>query len=368
MRIHVLSGWAACALACAPALAENTPAPWAPYVELRLWEAYDGIPIRQFEKDWSVGFAPRDGRNVMIQRNRVEAGVDNGVWRLGWEYRQEALLSSNRDTLELVHLYKQRIQLAAPASFAVQAQMEGWSAQGLRASRWFELPLQGARTPRLNVGLALYAKPRLRENSVSGQASGGGADADAYSFSVAQSDVNSRFSYPFMTQTPSGSGASVSLALDWPLGESSDFKLALDDVWSRMRWSNMPQTRQTADSAVAQYDAQGYINYRPLLSGQNSQASKSATIRPAATAALATRYGDWGGALQLERYAGLTIQTLTASRHYAWGTLSASVETRFKTLGLGYARGDFHIALQADQLNTNRAKALGLNMGYRHPF
>jgi hypothetical protein len=373
MRLLVLAGLLACGSTCLPAQAQGTapqssvPAGWAPYVEVRLWEAFDGIPVKQFEKDWSVGFAPRTGRNVIFQRNRVEAGVEQGAWRLAWEYRQEALLLTNRDSMELVHLYKQRVKLTAPTAFDVQARMEAWSAQGLRVSRWFELPGGSAnQQPRLNLALALYGKPRVRDNSVAGRATRG--TSDDYTVDLAQTDINSGFSYPFMQQAYGGSGSSASLALDWPLGTASSFKLKLDDLWSRMNLRNLPQTEQQVNSAVAQYDEQGYINYRPLLSGQNSQVSRNSKLRRSGAATLASRFGLWGAAVQLERYAGETIPTLTASRQFGWGGVSASVETRFKTVGLGFDRGDFHAAVQADRLNLNRAKALGLNLGYRHQF
>ncbi|MET3134247.1 hypothetical protein AAKU55_004542 [Oxalobacteraceae bacterium GrIS 1.11] len=361
MRHVYLAGLVACW--CAPGWAAE-PARWAPYVEASAWEAYDGIPIRQFEKDWSVGYAPKAGRNVMFQRNRIEAGLEYGAWRLAWEYRQEAVLSTDDATMELIRLYKQRVKLSAPASFDVEARLQAWSAQGLRLSRWFEAPAAGA--ARVNLALALYGTPRVRDNTVTGKAEGG--PDQPYSFQVAQTDANSRYSYPFMHNSFGGSGASVSLALDWPLSATSVFKLKLDDLWSRMRWRNLPQTVQTANSAVAQYDAQGYINYRPLLSGQNSQIDQNATIRRSGAATLATRWDAWGAALEVQRYAGVTIPTFTGSRQFDWGGLSASVETRFKTVGLAYQRGDFHIGLQTDKLNLNLAKAVGLNLGYRHPF
>lgn len=373
MRILALAGLLACGSTCLPGQAQGA-APhssvltgWAPYVEVRLWEAFDGIPIRQFDKDWSVGFAPRTGRNVSFQRNRGEAGVEKGAWRLAWEYRQEAVLITNRDTMELVHLYKQRVKLAAPTAFDVQARMEAWSAQGLRVSRWFELPGgRATQAPRLNLALALYGKPRVRDNAVTGSATRG--TSDEYTVDLVQTDINSRFSYPFMQQAYGGSGSSASLALDWPLGAAGSFKLKLDDVWSRMRLRNLPQTEQRVNSAVAHYDEQGYINYRPLLSGQNSQVGRSSKLRRSGAATLASRFGLWGASVQIERYAGETIPTLAVSRQFGWGGVSASVETRFKTVGLGFERGDFHAAVQADRLNLNRAKALGLNLGYRHRF
>lgn len=371
MRNDLLAVLVACGAACVPGQAlagapDGALSGWAPYVEVRLWEAYDGIPIKQFESDWSVGFAPRAGRNVMFQRNRVEAGVEKGPWRLAVEFRQEAVLRTTGDTMRLVHRYKQRIKLSEPATFDVAAAAEGWSAKGLRASRWFEIPGVAARAPRLNLAVALYGTPRVRENSLAGQVAGN-AD-DEYSFSVAQTDVNSRFRYPFMREKAGGSGASVSAALDWPLGEASRFTLKLDDLWGRLKLRNVPQTEQVVDSAVAHYDDEGYVNYRPLLSGQNSQISKTVKMRRSGAAALSSRFGAWGAALQVERYAGTTIPTLTASREFGWGKLSASVETRFKTLGLGFERGDFHVALQADRLDLSEAKSFGLNLGYRHAF
>ena len=367
MRNYMLAGLVACGATCVAGQAQTAgpagdPSGWAPYLEVRLWEAYDGIAIRQFERDWSVGFAPKAGRNVMFQRNRLEAGVENGPWRLAFEYRQQAVLRTTGETMQLVYRYKQRIRQGAPATYDVDAEAEGWSAKGLRASRWFEVPGAAAGAPRLNLAVALYGTPRVRENAVSGQVDG------ESSFRVAQTDVNSSFYYPFMGAKASGSGASVSAALDWPLGEASRFGLKIDDLWGRLKLRNVPQTEQVIDSAVVHYDEQGYINYRPLLSGRNSQIGKTMAMRRFGAATLSSRFGQWGVAAQVERYAGISIPTFTASRAFAWGKVSASVETRFKTLGVGFERHDFHIALQSDRLELSQAKSVGLNLGYRHLF
>ncbi|HAT29687.1 MAG TPA: hypothetical protein DCW29_02175 [Janthinobacterium sp.] len=377
MRDYLLTGLLACGAVCQPGWAQeareaaraapNAAGGWAAFVEVRLWEAYDGIPIKQFEKDWSQGFAPKAGRNVMLQRNRVEAGVEKGPWRLAVEYRQEATLNTTEPTMQLVRLDKQRIALKEAATFDVYARAQGWTARGLRASRWFELAGPEARAPRLNLALALYGGTGLRDDTVAGQVSGG--PDEAYRFNAAQTDVNSRYHYPFMPdKSVSGSGASASVALDWPLGANSGFKLKLDDLYSRMRWSNIPQTVQQLDSAVAHYDEQGYINYHPLLNGRNSQISVSGALPRSGAATLTTQQGAWGAALQVERYAGVTIPTVSATRQFGWGKLSASVETRFKSVGVGVERGAFHCALRSDSLNLNLAKAVGLDLGYLYRF
>ena len=56
---------------------------WQAYAQVKLWAVYDAIPVREFDSDWSVGYAPRAGRNLFLQRNRAEFGVEKDGWRLG---------------------------------------------------------------------------------------------------------------------------------------------------------------------------------------------------------------------------------------------------------------------------------------------
>lgn len=337
---------------------------WRPYLELQTWEASDAVAVKKFESDWSTGFSPKGGHNVTLQRLRAGIGVEKDGWSIGWEARQEASLTAERETLEMVRLYKQRLDPSTDTRFNAQARFESWSAQGLRLAHRFEGQAAAGHVPRLTLSAAVYAKPQLRENDVSGTVNY--RQGGSYSFNAAQTDAYSRYrySYPPMRGEPKASGASISALLDWPLADSLSLRLKFDDLWSRIRWSNLPVMQRTVNSDISDRDSNGYVNYRPTLSGMNSQVDRSFSIPRSTTASLSYRLDAWDVAMQIERWSGVTIPTLAVNRHFQWGELNASVETRFNTVGLGVAFGKFRLLVQSDNLHPDRAKALGLQVNY----
>jgi hypothetical protein len=339
---------------------------WRPFVEVDLWRASDPIPIAEFDSDWSKGFSPKDGRNVALMRNRAAAGAESAQWRIGYEIRQEATLVTDRDTLEAVRLYKQRQDPAEPGVFPVNAEYRNWSAQGLRIGRTVEGPLIAGRPVRMAVSGAWYSDSRYRRNDVSGSVRYLGAGD--YTFNARELDIDSRAQLPFLNATPEASGMSISVAAEVPLSDAWTLNLKVDDLWSRMRWRNLPVTRQAINSDVASTDSEGFLNYRPLLSGRNQQVDESISLPRYGTAELSYRTGAWRYATQVERYAGVTIPTFSARRHSAWGDLTARIETRFHTIGLGYTFGNFRVLLQTDTLKQDKAKAQAIQLSYSRSF
>lgn len=357
-RLLGLAGALCCALPWAAAA--EAPPGWHPFVEARAWAAHDAVAIADLDGDWSRGFAPKADRNVMLHRNRAEIGVEKGEWRLGWEYRREATIVTDRPTLELIRRYRQRATPAGATSEDLAAQFNSWSAQGPRLGRWFG-PAASGWMPRMHLSAAIYTKAALREGAVAGTVDY--APADQYDFNVRRTDANSGYRYPFMQQEPGASGASVSLALAWRLTEALAMDVNIDDLWSAMRWRNLPVKEERIDSRVTQYDAQGYVNYRPLLSGMNRQIASNGVLARSGTATLTYDFGPLSVAAGVERLAGVTIPTLALARQFSWGTLTTRVETRFRTLGVGIDTGRYRLALQTDSLRLNQAKALGVSLG-----
>jgi hypothetical protein len=335
---------------------------WAPFVEIDLWRASDAIPISQFNSDWRSDFSPRAGRNVALMRNRAIAGVESSQWRIGYEARQQASLDTDRETLEMVRLYKQRQDPDAPRTFAARAKYTNWSAHGLRIGRNFEGPQIAGRPVRMLISAAWYSDGRYRRKDVSGEVRYLGAGD--YGFNASELDIDSRASLPFLNATPEASGISLSVASEVPLSEDLTLNLKIDDLWSRMRWRNLPVSRQAINSNVTGTDSNGFLAYRPLLSGINEQSDASVSLQRYGAAELSYRTGAWHYATQVERFAGVTIPTFSAGRHFAWGDVTARIETRFHTLGLGYAFGKFRLLLQTDALNQNKAKAQAITLSY----
>lgn len=340
---------------------------WQAYAKAQLWAVYDAIPVREFDGDWSVGYAPRDGRNLFLQRNRAEFGVEKNGWRVGIEYRQEGSLDANRDTLEFYRLYKQRLRPDSARDFNLNPQFRSWSAAGLRVARTFSLDDAAGNSPLLMVSGALYANPRNRDIDVSGKVNY--TPTDVYGFNAQYQESDTRYRYPFMPDlSQTSSGASVSLALQWPLSARLTANLALNDIWSRMRWSNLPAVRKSINSDVTSYDKDGYVNYQPLLSGQNSQIEKTGTIGASGALSLSYRLELWTMKMGLERIEATTIPAVSVTYQSSWGAFTSSYETRFNTLGVGYDHGPLRLHLRSNRWPLNEASAIGLDAGVHYTF
>lgn len=365
MRLILLTGALACAAACAHTTAAPLANGWTVYSDVSAWQASDAVPIRQIEGEWT-GYSPRNGRNTFLMRSRVAAGVEKDRWRLGLELRQDAHLATDRATLDAFYLYQQKRHPTPPASVALRARYFSWQAQGLRVGHTFDLPRMAGRTGSIELSGAVYGKQRLRERSIEGTLRH--LQTGTYGASASHLDAYSRMTYPFMGAAPSASGAGLSLAAGMPLADAWTLRLRADDLASRLRWKRLPVNTETLNSDVTSYDENGYVNYAPLLSGRKRQLDRSFRIPRYTAAALDYRDQDWGASLDVARYAGETIPTLSLSRKVGWLTLHGNVETRFDSAGIGLEAGNFRFQLQSDTLKLDEARTRSLQLHYHLSF
>lgn len=365
MRSILLTGALACAAACAQAATASAAEGWTVYTDVSAWQASDAVPISQLEGEWTA-YSPRAGRNSAIMRIRAAAGVEKKRWRLGVELRQDAYFSTDRDSLDVYFMYQQKKKPAPPATLAVQARYVSWRAQGLRIGHTFDGPRLAGRPSSIELSAAVYGKQRLRERSIRGTLTY--PQADTYGVMASHVDANSRMTYPFMGEAPSATGAGLSLAATLPLASAWTLRMQADDLASRLRWKNLPVNTETLNSQAQSYDANGYVNYSPLLSGRKQQVERSFRIPRYTAAALDYRYQDWGAGVQVARYAGETIPTLSLSHRFGWLTLHGNLETRFDSAGVGIEAGNLRLMLQSDALRLNEAKARSLQLHYHKVF
>lgn len=365
MRSLLFAGALACGAAGAHPLSESAPDGWTVYSTVDVLQASDAVPIGQIDGAWT-DYSPRAGRNTALMRARAAAGVERNGWRLGVELRQDAYLITDRASLDAYVMFQRRQKPTAPASFPLQARYFNWRAQGLRLGYTFDGPRFGERASAIDVSAAVYGRQRLRERSVSGTLTYG--QDGTYGATASHVDADSRMIYPFMGDAPTASGASLSLGAMLPLSDAWTLRLRADDLASRLRWKNLPRNTETLNTASTSYDANGYINYAPMLSGRKQQIERDFDIPRYNAASLAYRYQDWETSLQLARYAGETMPTLSLARRFGWLTLRANVETRFGSGGFGVEAGNFRLALQSDAWNLSEAKARSLQLQYHVDF
>lgn len=341
-------------------------AAWRADGKVQAWAAYDAIAIRDFTGDWGLHYTPRDGRNVFLQRDRVEAGVEKDGWRVGLEYRLEMTLESNRDTVEMYHYYLQRQDPDRARRFVADAHLKSWAAGGMRVGRTFALG--DAKAPvLLMVSGAAYGHVRNRDGDASGSVTY--SVTDAYRFDGAYFGSNTNYRYPFMPDVAEkSSGASLSAALQWPLSSQLTANLAVNDLWSRMRWTNLPVIDKVIHSDVRTVDSDGYINYQPQISGKSSVIERRGTI--GASTALNLRYtlDQWTLRAGVERIAGVNIPRAAASYATPWGSFSTSYDSRFNMVGLGYDYGALRLRISGNRLPLLDSSAFAAELGLHYIF
>jgi hypothetical protein len=152
----------------------------------------------------------------------------------------------------------------------------------------------------------------------------------------------------------------------WRLSPALTADANIDEVWSAMRFRNLPIKEERINSQVGSYDADGYINYGPRLTGSNRQATIRRALGRTGAANLHYDTGPLLLSAGIERLAGISIPSLAVAHQFSWGRLSTRIESRFKTIGFGIDTEHLNVALQADTLQPGRARALGVSVGVRY--
>lgn len=338
---------------------------WQTYAKVQAWAAYDPIPLRDLTGAWETHYTPRDGRNVFLQRDRVEFGVEQGGWRVGAEYRIEVSLHSNRDTVEAYHLYLQRQTPGGPRRYIADAHLQAWSGSGMRVGRTIALPATAAGTPLLQVSGALYGSLRNRDADVGGAVAY--TPGNAYRFDAQYFSTNNKYQYPFMPELAQrSSGGTLSAALQWPINHQLTVNLAVNDLWSRLRWSNLPALEKVIHSDVRSVDSDGYINYQPQVQGRNQLLDRSSRIGASTAANLRYTAERWSLRAGVEHIHGTAIPRLGAAYRSDWGGVSASYDTRFHMLGLGYEIGPLRARISSSRLPLSETSAFAAELGVHY--
>ena len=339
---------------------------WRAYGKVQAWAAYDAIPIRDFSGDWGAHYTPRNGRNVFMQRDRVEAGVEKNGWRVGLEYRLEMTLASNRDTVDMYHIYLQRKDPEGERRYVADAHLKSWAAGGMRVGRTFALGDSKAPVL-LMVSGAAYGNVRNRDGEASGSVTY--SAADAYRFDGVYFGANTNYRYPFMPEmAQKSSGATLSAALQWPLSSELTANLAVNDLWSRMRWSNLPVIDKVIHSDVRSVDSDGYINYQPQIYGKSALIERRGTIGASTALNLSYTLNQWMLRAGVERIAGVNIPRVAGGYATSWGTFSTSYDSRFNMTGLGYDYGPFRARISGNRLPLLDSSAFSTELGLHYIF
>lgn len=230
--------------------------------------------------------APRRGRNLAYIDDEVRLERTHGAWTLGLLARSRATLVASAGTLALYRQVDGPDTLPADQRWTVDARFRGFSGGGLVFGRGHLLGAGWSARWELQA-LVLQRWRERRISGTAGDTAGTAGTAGAYDFALTSMQRDNGLRFPFQTAFAArGSALLGGAAVAWQ-GQRWQFEVAVDDAgWQR--WRGLPRQDAVLDSATATYDADGFVVYRPLVQGQNSQAT--ATLAAPAWGRLAARW------------------------------------------------------------------------------
>jgi hypothetical protein len=348
--------------ACAAALPQwGAAADWA--LRLQTDRHSDFSSITDLSHDVTAGYRARSGRNLAYVEDEARLQRSEGPWTFSVLARTNATLIGNRDAIDALRHARGIDRSAADRSWQVDARLRGFAGAGVELAHGSELgpEWRGA------VLVQALALTRWRDRRV-----GGGADFEAatstYSFDLRSSEVNNRLQFPFQ-QGAGAHGAALLFGGDlaWQRSAWSASAGVRDLGW--LHWSGVPQQDYVLSTSTRAIDAEGFVVYRPLLRGQNSQAGLTRSAPPSWRLAAAWQVTPDGAArLRLRRYQGFGwLPTVAWSQRWGGWETQASWDIHQRRVTLEAGRGNWQLRLGADRLDGGAHSRL-LGVSYSTPL
>lgn len=345
-----------------PVAGDGSGPGWALRATAFKFEAADAVPVRAFSGDWSR-YAPQPGRNAALQVAGIEVAAVHQGWELTTLARSEVVITGSRGAWDLVHLYKQRQTPVEGSEFSVQAQETGIVWAGLRVAQSWVLVPGGDNGLQITGALSLLSVRKLQTLDAMGHVNFGASSGFGFDAQGTQQDTRRQFG-GYGQRDTTGSGYTFDLGLMWRLSADTFVNLAVADVVSRLSVRAVATQQATVSSATAARDSQGYIEYRPLLTGRYAATDVRLQLNRKWSATFGVRLPGWIGGLtagvRWEQTAGIDLPALWASVPLSPGLqLQLDSETRFRSLGVGLRSEHGALMLRASSLPAGRSQALG---------
>lgn len=351
-----------------PAVNARAAGNWDVTVSSQYFEATDYTSLRYLSSDWRGPYTPREGKNLALSFARVDVSARQASWSVGYFYRQDVLLESNRDMTDIVHANKTGTPVPLGRTYNFNLDMNGFQAQGMRLDKAFFWKSGDAMEANFGIGASLMKGMRTRMGQVQGTAL---STATGYTYNASLTDADSNRTYPYM---PPGETSSYGYALDlgwhlqWQDGKRLD--LAINDLLGAIRWKNLPQETMVANSATASYDAQGYIVFNASLSGQNSKLAITQKLDTKGSVQFHLPLPDGLSAnLGTEWIKNNIFPRLGLELSATHGIVTMTdYDVRFGTFGLGASWRGAYLSARTQSMNFSQSRGYGIEAGLTHQF
>ncbi|WP_455207853.1 hypothetical protein [Kaarinaea lacus] len=328
----------------------------APYVVIDLFTYSEPVPVTDVINNRNGEFS---GGEIAFTHNWAEIGATYNNFGVGILGRYDYDLKFSEDTAEFYYLINNKKPLPQGRVFDLSLDAKHTHSEGVRLSYLYPLN----KKTNITVGLSYLRGVWLTEGKAQGQG-----------IALAENDYDFQFNVDYYysedliferkIDTPAGDGFSIDFALDWSITNDLALNLRVIDLIGRIYWENSPFTTATATSDVKEYDENGYLIYKPVLSGFETSTNFTQKLQPQVKALVNYR---WTPKLAAEAY----IQSYYIADFYQLGlryyfSNATSLSTRYMfdthAISVAYTMRYFNVMITSDALDFNEAHTLGLSL------
>jgi hypothetical protein len=361
LSLPLLVGPAAIFALAAPAVAED--ALWT--LDCRSDHHSDALALRQFGDDAWSQLTPRPGRNLTYIDDEIRISRQQSAWTWSLLVRSQAALVTNQPTLALAAQLAKSLQATPDSQWQTQVKLRSFAGAGIAVGRIATIR-SGWRASWEVQALGLK---HWRDRDINGPVV---YRSPSYQFDVVSNQIDDRLDFPFRQNfAPLGYGLLLAGHVSWE-GDQAWFEGGLQDGgW--LRWRNIPQQQAQLNTATQAVDADGFLIYKPVIQGRNSQdGPQQRRLHWRST---------WSAGVKLagNQRLGLELQTIpgfgalpalswrqapAAADSLAWSTAWQFHERRLTVTG---AWRGLQLRVGADRLDA-KARSRTLALGYSHSF
>ncbi len=347
--------------ACSLTLLALPARAWTPYFELDAFAHAEPVAVHDYLNDWKGSL---DGGSDAVTHNRIEIGVRNDAWSVGYVQKYDYEIKASRDAAILYHQIKNKQDLTPGTVYNLNLRAFHNRSQGLRLARRHsrgELDIE--------AGLTVLSGQALIDGSIHGVGSAINSNEYAYNASVSY-HYNEDVLFDRNVRGPSGEGFSLDLAINYRFSNQWNLALSGSDLLGFLYWRDAPATSAVATSDTQEFDADGYLRFRPTLTGLEFNEDYRQRLHARGRAALqwqalqGTRLDVKLRMTEVESYPSLSISQQLAHSVL----LDLEWMPSLDAVGAGLHWHHLRLSVLSDAWRFEDAHVLQLQLGWMHRF
>ncbi|MDH5378399.1 MAG: hypothetical protein OEX00_08755 [Gammaproteobacteria bacterium] len=232
------------------------------FVKQENWHYSGSTPLEFFDKGWSI--EPVNGADYSEGYSVSQTGVEHLGFRFGVIQKAEVSVSHSKDFIDLLYSIKREDKLTIGRNYQLEIDANVIRATGLLFGYRYSTENWGA----ISVSYSQLESTEFYYGSWKGHAQ-----------SIAENDYDFRMDVDYYYQKDvlfdrkiemtEGGGYTIDLEYRWE-SDQLDILLRLDNVTSKIVWPKAPHTKAVADNNTKEYNENGYVIFRPLLNGNET--------------------------------------------------------------------------------------------------